>query len=75
MVGQAHRANGAHEVVWTRDALLSFGMLYFAAWGVLPTVSRLKGLWCMPDHTVVLRTFGTLSDYHTALEQYIREHE
>jgi hypothetical protein len=49
--------------------MLTLGRLYIAAWRVLPTPSRLKAQWSMPDRASVVRMFGSYHAYYRAIEE------
>ncbi len=65
------RASKGGEVIYTEESLARLGRLYYNAWGVMPWSNRLKGLWYMPDVKTALRTYGTLENYHTAIQHAI----
>lgn len=46
------------------------GMWYRDAWGVLPTGMRLKASWRMPDYRVIEHLFGSVQEYHVAINRY-----
>ena len=54
---------------YTADDCVKFGQLYLAAWGVVPTITRCKSLYSMPDRCVILRLFGTIEAYHAAIHE------
>jgi hypothetical protein len=54
---------------WSQKEMLTLGRLYVAAWRVLPTPSRLKAQWSMPDRASVVRMFGSFAGYYAQISK------
>ena len=56
------------EHACTAPTAIALGRLYAQAWGRLPSVTRCRGTWCLPEYHAIQRLFGSLADYHAAIE-------
>lgn len=52
---------------WTRDETFQVGRLYLQAWGVVPIPYRLQRAYYLPNAATILRLWGSLGAYFTAL--------
>ena len=52
---------------WTVDGALMLGKLYVEAWGQLPTPTRMRATYAMPQQEVILRLFGSYEAFHAAI--------
>jgi hypothetical protein len=66
---------GTTRVPWTRATALQLGRLYMQAWGVPPHAARCAGEYCLPPLGAIRRLFGTLTQYHLALQTEAHQEE
>jgi hypothetical protein len=54
---------------WTVAEMLVLGKLYVAAWHAVPTPSRLRAHWCMPDSASVVKAFGSYQAFYAQISE------
>ena len=60
---------GTKRQPWSPASCVHLGRLFFAAWGQLPSHSRLRPEYAMPPWRTIQRRWGSLQAYHNALIQ------